>query len=82
MVSILKSYDFQYQLQDLRDIKVWNFKDLSRDIITRFKDDNLTSAFNNRVKRLGGYFCCAKGEMNPTSLWYDMLWDVIPHTDK
>ena len=34
------------------------------------------------MARYSGRFCCARGEPNPNDAYYDMLHDVIPHTDK
>ena len=35
-----------------------------------------------RMALYGSRFCCAKGEPAPASLFYDFLFDLIPHTDR
>lgn len=30
----------------------------------------------------GAQFCCAAGEPDPANAYYDLLYDVIPHTDR
>lgn len=45
-----------------------------------FVDEEVTRRFHNRMKEVGGLFCCLN-ETPRGNVFYDMLFDV-PHTDR
>ena len=35
-----------------------------------------------RMAEYSGKFCCANGEPEPADTFYDMNFDIVPHTDR
>lgn len=46
-----------------------------------FKDNGVSERFQNRMKEVVALFCCID-EQPRGNVFYDMLFDVIPHTDR
>ena len=50
------------------------------DAITVFSKPAEETKFRGVVSSVMGIWCCVRA---PTGhIWYDMLWDVVPHVDK
>lgn len=46
-----------------------------------FAEGDVTQRFHNRMKEVVGLFCCID-EQPRGNVFYDMLFDVVPHTDR
>lgn len=46
-----------------------------------FEDADTTRRFHNRLRDVPGFFCCI-AEQPHGNVFYDMWYDVIPHTDR
>lgn len=61
-------------------VKVVELTSLEPGTFGGFDDEATTTKFHNRLKLYAGIWCCHHA--HPGHVWYDMLWDVIPHTDR
>ena len=39
-----------------------------------------TYRFEERLKEYSSLWCCV--DAHPGHVWYDLMWDVVPHTDR
>lgn len=55
--------------------------DTALDAFSGFVDAEVTRRFHSRMREIPGLFCCLN-ESPRGNVFYDMLYDVIPHTDR
>ena len=61
-------------------VKVLNFTS-TLGAFGRHADAADAKKFSTRVKRYAGLWCCVFDAV-PGHIWYDMEFDVVPHTDR
>mmetsp|Transcript_35964 Transcript_35964/g.88593 ORF Transcript_35964/g.88593 Transcript_35964/m.88593 type:complete len:683 (-) Transcript_35964:285-2333(-) len=71
--------DIEHLLENHKDTKVLHFSTMVG-AFSGFESQQNTQHFSNRLKRYAGLWCCIHA--HPGHMWYDMEFDVIPHTDR
>ena len=66
-------------LKNHKEVKVLKFSTMVG-AFSGFEDPEKTEQFSNRLKRYAGLWCCIHA--HPGHIWYDMEFDVLPHTDR
>jgi len=69
-------------LEEHASAKLFMFEDIGK--FDHFDDAATAQSFNSMASQMASIWCCvsppAKGK--PGHIWYDMLFDVIPHKDR
>ena len=71
--------EIQHLLKDYKDTKVLRFTTMLG-VFSGFEDPEKREQFSKRIKRYAGLWCCIHA--HPGHIWYDMEFDMIPHTDR
>jgi len=75
----LTDVDVENLLREHKDAKVVRFSTMVG-AFGGFVDDKDMTKFSKRLKKYAAIWCCKNA--HPGHIWYDMEFDVIPHTDR
>ena len=75
----LTDVDVEKLLSTHKDVKVIQFRTMVG-AFGGFVDEQDMQKFSRRLKRYAAIWCCKNA--HPGHIWYDMEFDVIPHTDR
>ncbi|GFR44270.1 hypothetical protein Agub_g5475 [Astrephomene gubernaculifera] len=77
--SGLPSAALETALSSVRSVKVLHFASMAN-AMGELSDAAVARRFTERMKLYGSIWCCVAA--HPGHIHYDLLWDVVPHTDK
>ncbi|CAK0784493.1 hypothetical protein CVIRNUC_007697 [Coccomyxa viridis] len=75
----LKEKELLEALQPLKDERLLMFTDM-RQAFGGFSSPRDAERFEERLKEYSSLWCCV--DAHPGHVWYDLMWDVVPHTDR